>query len=40
MNLWELLIKIPIRIFINAETGMEEKVEKMKNAEPIYEDVV
>lgn len=28
------------RIFINAETGMEEKVEKMKNAEPIYADVI
>jgi spore germination protein len=28
------------RIFINAETGMEENVEKMKNAEPIYNDVV
>jgi spore germination protein len=28
------------RIFINSENGMEEKVEKLKNAEPIYEDVV
>ncbi|CAM3442124.1 germination protein YpeB [Cytobacillus oceanisediminis] len=28
------------RIYINAETGQEEKVEKLKNAEPIYEDVV
>lgn len=28
------------RIFINADTGMEEKVEKMKNAEPIYEDII
>ena len=28
------------RIFINADTGTEEKVEKMKNAEPIYQDVV
>ena len=28
------------RIFINAETGMEENVEKMKNAEAIYEDVI
>ncbi|MDQ0178392.1 germination protein YpeB [Bacillus chungangensis] len=28
------------RIFINAEDGMEEKVEKMQNAEPIYEDIV
>nr|WP_295972377.1 germination protein YpeB [uncultured Bacillus sp.] len=28
------------RIFINAKTGMEEKVEKMKNAEPIYDEVV
>ncbi|WP_428908955.1 germination protein YpeB [Niallia sp. Krafla_26] len=28
------------RIFINAETGHEEKVEKMKNAEPIYQDLV
>ncbi|MFE8695634.1 germination protein YpeB [Cytobacillus sp. FJAT-53684] len=28
------------RIFINAEDGMEEKVEKLKNAEQIFEDVV
>ncbi len=28
------------RIFINAETGIEEKVEKLKNAEPIYEEIV
>lgn len=28
------------RIYINAETGQEEKVEKLKNAEPVYEDVV
>lgn len=28
------------RIFINAENGIEEKVEKLQNAEPIYEDVV
>jgi spore germination protein len=28
------------RIFINADNGTEEKVEKMKNAEPIYEDVL
>ncbi|WP_338451774.1 germination protein YpeB [Niallia oryzisoli] len=28
------------RIFINAESGIEEKVEKMKNAEQIYEKVV
>lgn len=28
------------RIFINAESGHEEKVEKLKNAEPIYEDVL
>lgn len=28
------------RIFLNAETGVEEKVEKLQNAEPIYEDVV
>ncbi|GAA0347298.1 germination protein YpeB [Bacillus carboniphilus] len=28
------------RIYINAENGFEEKVEKLKNAEPIYEDVV
>lgn len=28
------------RIFINADSGMEEDVEKMKNAEPIYEDLV
>lgn len=28
------------RIYINSLNGMEEKVEKLKNAEPIYEDVV
>ncbi|SFA98253.1 MULTISPECIES: germination protein YpeB [unclassified Bacillus (in: firmicutes)] len=28
------------RIFINAESGTEEKVEKLKNAEQIYEEVV
>ncbi len=28
------------RIFINAKTGMEEKVEKLQNAEPLYEDVL
>lgn len=28
------------RIFINANSGTEEKVEKLQNAEPIYEDVV
>ncbi|MFK9095357.1 germination protein YpeB [Bacillus salipaludis] len=28
------------RIFINAKTGFEEKVEKLKNAEAIYEDVL
>ncbi|MDZ5471181.1 germination protein YpeB (plasmid) [Bacillus sp. 31A1R] len=28
------------RIFINAESGIEEKVEKLRNAEPLYEDVV
>lgn len=28
------------RIFINAETGVEEKVQKLQNAEPVYEDVV
>lgn len=28
------------RIFINADSGIEEKVEKMKNAEPIYEELV
>ncbi|RFU68516.1 germination protein YpeB [Peribacillus saganii] len=28
------------RIFINAKTGDEEKVEKMKNAEPMYENIV
>jgi spore germination protein len=28
------------RIYLNAETGFEEKVEKLHNAEPIYEDVV
>ena len=28
------------RIFVNATTGAEEKVEKLTNAEPIYEDVL
>ncbi|RDI42971.1 germination protein YpeB [Falsibacillus pallidus] len=28
------------RIFINASSGTEEKVEKLQNAEPIYEDIV
>jgi spore germination protein len=28
------------RIYLNAETGIEEKVEKLHNAEPIFEDVV
>lgn len=28
------------RIFINADNGNEEKVEKLQNAEPIYEDVI
>jgi spore germination protein len=28
------------RIYINAEDGTEEKIEKLHNAEPIYEDVV
>jgi len=28
------------RIFINADTGMEEKVEKMRNAEPIYSELI
>jgi spore germination protein len=28
------------RIFINADTGIEEKVERMNNAEPIYEKLV
>lgn len=28
------------RIFVNANTGVEEKVNKLQNAEPIYEDVV
>lgn len=28
------------RIYINSENGREEKVEKLQNAEPIYEDVV
>lgn len=28
------------RIYINADTGKEEKVEKLKNAEPLYDDVV
>lgn len=28
------------RIYINSQNGLEEKVEKLKNAEPIFEDVV
>ncbi|MGP7816078.1 germination protein YpeB [Niallia sp. 01092] len=28
------------RIYINAKSGIEEKVEKLKNAEPVYEEVV
>lgn len=28
------------RIYINAENGIEEKIEKLQNAEPIYEDLV
>lgn len=28
------------RIYINAQDGMEEKVERLQNAEPIYEDLV
>ncbi|MCA1054662.1 germination protein YpeB [Rossellomorea aquimaris] len=28
------------RIFVNANTGEEEKVEKLKNTEPIYEEVI
>lgn len=28
------------RIYINADNGTEEKVEKLKNAEPVYEEVV
>ncbi|RFU69077.1 germination protein YpeB [Bacillus sp. V59.32b] len=28
------------RIFINANTGQEEKVEKLKNSEPVYEDLL
>ncbi|NMD70298.1 germination protein YpeB [Bacillus sp. DNRA2] len=28
------------RIYINSESGLEEKVDKLQNAEPIYEDVV
>jgi spore germination protein len=28
------------RIYLNAENGFEEKVEKLRNAEPIYEDVL
>jgi spore germination protein len=28
------------RIFVNAVSGVEEKVEKLQNAEPVYEDVV
>jgi spore germination protein len=28
------------RIYLNAENGFEEKVEKLKNAEPVYEDVL
>ncbi|WJV28194.1 germination protein YpeB [Rossellomorea sp. AcN35-11] len=35
-----MLGKDTYRIFINADTGEEEKVEKLKNAEPIYEEVV
>ena len=34
------LEKDTYRIFINALTGHEEKVEKMKSAEQIYQDVV
>ncbi|WP_064091008.1 germination protein YpeB [Rossellomorea aquimaris] len=35
-----MLGKDTYRIFINAKTGEEEKVERLKNAEPIYEEVV
>jgi spore germination protein len=28
------------RIFVNAKTGKEEKVDKLQNAEPIYEDIL
>ncbi|MGE7184773.1 germination protein YpeB [Peribacillus sp. NPDC006672] len=28
------------RIFINADTGQEEKVEKLKNSEPVYENLI
>ncbi|RST73676.1 germination protein YpeB [Siminovitchia acidinfaciens] len=28
------------RIYINAESGFEEKVDKLKNAEPVYEDLL
>ena len=28
------------RVYINANDGMEEKVEKLQNAEPVYEDVL
>lgn len=28
------------RIFINADNGQEEKVEKLKNSEPIYENLM
>lgn len=28
------------RMYINAESGVEEKVDKLKNAEPVYEDVL
>jgi spore germination protein len=27
------------RIFINADTGFEEKVEKLQNSEPLYNEV-
>ncbi|MFE0613355.1 hypothetical protein, partial [Bacillus altitudinis] len=27
------------RMFINADTGKEERVDKLKNAEPIYKDL-
>ena len=40
MNLWVRLDKDTYRIFINAESGTEEKVEKMNNAESIFQDVV
>ena len=35
-----MLGKDTYRIFVNAKTGEEEKVERLKNAEPIYEEVV